>query len=264
MNKIVLFDMDGTITPPREPIKEEMVTQLKRLDKHCDIGIVTGSDFAYLYQQCKNLLEAIYPAYWNLFPCNGTKKYDISPGSTYNNKKWEAVYEVDMRKVIGSGVYNELICQLTVFQLEIIKEFTDSISENTIDLSGTFFQYRGSMLNWCPIGRSANMEERKKWIQADKKFKLRENIKENILYDPRFSYIDVALGGETSFDIYPRGWDKTYVMRHLTDYDDIYFVGDACHPGGNDRTLYNLLGERAFHTSGPEETFEIIEKLIES
>ena len=264
MNKIVLFDMDGTITPPRQPIQRDMIAQLRRLDKH-DIGIVTGSDFEYLHQQCKKLFEAIYlTCYWSLFPCNGTKKYVISEGGTRDNKKWEAVYEVDMRKVIGSGVYNDLICQLTAFQLEIINEFTNPISENTIDLSGTFFQYRDSMLNWCPIGRSANTAQRTKWIEADKKFCIREQMRDKILQKARFSYIDVALGGETSLDIYPKGWDKTYVMRHLDRYEEVYFVGDACHLGGNDHTLYKHLKEKAFHTSGPEETLEIIKKLIAS
>ena len=34
----------------------------------------------------------------------------------------------------------------------------------------------------------------------------------------------IALGGETSFDIYPIGWDKTYAMKHFKGYK-IYFIG---------------------------------------
>ena len=264
MNKIVLFDMDGTITPPRKPIEKEMVSELWLLDKHYDIGIVTGSDFEYLHQQCEDLFKVIYPLYWSIFPCNGTKKYDVTPESTASNKVWEKVYEVDMKKAMGDDTYNELVSELLNFQSEIVDNFTSPTSDKIIDITGTFFQYRGSMLNWCPIGRSAGTEERSNWVEADNRFSIREQFKSKILQDPRFSCLDVALGGETSFDIYPKGWDKTYVMRHLSDYNEVYFVGDACHPGGNDYTLYNLLGERAFHTSGPEQTLEIIEKLIES
>ena len=78
--------------------------------------------------------------------------------------------------------------------------------------------------------------------------------------------ITAALGGSTSFDIYPTGWDKTYVLKHLTLYDQIYFVGDKCKPGGNDHALYEKLKKinkhNSFETESPENTVEIIEELM--
>ena len=44
--------------------------------------------------------------------------------------------------------------------------------------------------------------------------------------DPVYEGVEVKLGGSTSFDIFPKGWDKTYVMNHLDNYSHIYFVGD--------------------------------------
>jgi len=49
--KIVLFDMDGTLTLPREKIQKDVVESLKRLQKHFEIGLVTGSDKNYIDQQ---------------------------------------------------------------------------------------------------------------------------------------------------------------------------------------------------------------------
>ena len=75
-----------------------------------------------------------------------------------------------------------------------------------------------------------------------------------------------ALGGSTSIDIYPKGWDKTYVVNHLDRYQNIYFVGDKCDPGGNDFELYEFLkGDEAcksFKTSDPFETEKIIREDI--
>ena len=49
MKKIVLFDMDGTLTPARQPITWDMIRKLIDLQKSgFEIGIVTGSDLEYI------------------------------------------------------------------------------------------------------------------------------------------------------------------------------------------------------------------------
>ena len=75
----------------------------------------------------------------------------------------------------------------------------------------------------------------------------------------------VALGGSTSFDIYPNGWNKTYGLKHYKD-EDIFFVGDRCQPGGNDWHIHETLksNNAAWETTGPEHTIQIIKELIES
>ena len=76
--------------------------------------------------------------------------------------------------------------------------------------------------------------------------------------------ITVALGGSTSFDIYPAGWNKTYGLQHYDGWD-VLFVGDKCQPGGNDWHLYSALSDadRAWETDGPETTISIINRIIE-
>ena len=65
----------------------------------------------------------------------------------------------------------------------------------------------------------------------------------------------VALGGSTSFDIYPVGWDKTYVLRHVNQ-DTAWFLGDKCAEGGNDFELFKTLSRknRAFSVVSPADT----------
>jgi phosphomannomutase len=75
----------------------------------------------------------------------------------------------------------------------------------------------------------------------------------------------VALGGSTSFDIYPSGWDKTYALRHFPEVE-CWFVGDKCTGDGNDRAIYEALlpQNRAFITTSPEETIAIVSKIVEN
>jgi len=72
------------------------------------------------------------------------------------------------------------------------------------------------------------------------------------------------MGGDTSFDIFPTGWDKTYCLRHFPNYKH-YFVGDRCERTGNDWEIYETLRGvgRGFETTGPQQTSQIIfDKII--
>ena len=54
---IVLFDMDGTLTPPREEFDKRLFQPLRDLALHAEIGIVTGSDMDYLSSQMDTLIR---------------------------------------------------------------------------------------------------------------------------------------------------------------------------------------------------------------
>ena len=254
--KIFLFDMDGTLTEPRKEIDFNMVRKLKKLSSLGDIGIVTGSDFEYVNQQCNFLFDlgGVDLNKLLLFPCNGTKKY-VWEGSSFKKK-----HDADMIEKISKEAYHYILQTTLSYQLMICVQ-------HKLPFTGTFFHYRGSMLNWCPIGRQADSASRSAWVSVDKEKKIREYFLHKLKEDftSKKYNVEVALGGSTSFDIYPEGWDKTYVIDHLGDYEEIYFVGDKCRDGGNDKALYDILHEegKSFETSGPEETLEIIDVLIE-
>ena len=77
--------------------------------------------------------------------------------------------------------------------------------------------------------------------------------------------VTVALGGSTSLDIYPTGWDKTYGLTHYPNHD-IWFVGDRCEKGGNDWHIYEALkkSNRSFHIHSPNDTIDVINKIVDS
>ena len=121
------------------------------------------------------------------------------------------------------------------------------------------------MINWCPIGRLANDDDREEWARCEKRLNIRTNwlhIARQCLNNKDLEDIVIKLGGETSFDIYPEGWDKTYAFSNFKDYN-IYFVGDRCGKHGNDREAFLMAGENGYSTSGTEETVKIIQQIIE-
>lgn len=255
---IILFDMDGTLTPARMAATEVVGKTLAKLSKHAKIGIVTGSDFDYLIQQCECLWDGIAtasPEDFFLMPCNGTKLY------TWEGSSWTLQQEVNMRDEVGDKNFDELI------KLLITTQFGFSCSDHNLPLTGHFISYRGSMINWCPIGRNANNEQRDAFIKWDKEHNMRAGILEELqrLVDNIFGQenVSLALGGNTSIDIYPSGWDKTYALKYFLDYD-CWFVGDRCEENGNDKTIYDALSSsgRSYKTTGPEMTSEIIDDII--
>ena len=154
---IVLFDMDGTLTPPRKEITHEVVRTLKKLQQYSRIGIISGSDTDYINQQCKRLFEigGVDPSKLDILPCNGTKLYKWK----YTN--YNLIKSVDMREKIGVTAYRHIISKVLDLQSSIVTLYP------ALPFTGTFVQYRGSLLNWCPIGREANFEERDDWKKND-------------------------------------------------------------------------------------------------
>lgn len=255
-NKIVLFDMDGTLTEPRQKFDcKELENALYSLtNKGIHIGIITGSDENYLREQMGDFLDKSSCRYkMHLMPCNGTKYFKPPEFATQDFVK---THQVSMKDHLGTEKYFQLIRELIISQLDI--------SLYDIPLTGHFINCRGSIINWCPIGRNANKEERDFFIKADKENNIRkvvlEELRDMFIIKKLSSDISIKLGGDTSFDIYPTGWDKTYGLTHFQDWD-VWFVGDRCEENGNDFEIYEACKGRSFISNGPETTIQIINEI---
>ena len=259
--KIALFDMDGTLTLPRGKMKYNMSVSLSKLQNAgYKVGIVTGSGMDYIVQQCAVMFDLSPVDYLNIdyFPCNGTKSYRYSGG----RQLADLVYEKHMRDHIGRDIYSDIIYELASFQCRL----RSAPYGKKIPLTGNFIDCRGSMINWCPIGRNASQSEREEWQALDKEHNIRINILKNFFNIDMFKNLSVKLGGSTSFDIFPVGWNKTFVLSNFNADDEIYFFGDRCEGDGNDKELYEALlardGCHAFKTENPSQTMDLIEKLL--
>jgi phosphomannomutase len=258
-NKIVLFDMDGTLTDPRKPFDQALAPSLLKLSKYSDIGIVTGSDLNYIQQQLHSLLTHSELKYsLHLLPCNGTKYYK-PPKNSFDN--FELASEVDMRKKINNIDFKNIMISLIESQA--------AIDLHHLPLSGHFISYRGSMINWCPIGRNATDKQRKYFVHYDTahertyRQQLKEQLERKLKNRGTLKYITIKFGGSTSFDIYPKGWDKSFCLKHFDGWET-WFIGDRCEEGGNDQELYDLLAinDRAYKTENTLNTGLIIEEQL--
>ena len=253
---IVLFDMDGTLTPPREKAEDFIIQSLMELSKHSNIGILTGSDLDYVMQQLPQItdLARLASNSVELLPCNGTKRFLFSKKYGFEQRS-----TVSMIGSLGSRRYNDILFACSKWQSEIM------MLHPHLPFTGTFMQYRGSLLNWCPIGRNAGKYERGQWEKIDESNGIRKEYQEKLqsfIKDCGMS-VTVALGGSTSFDVYPSGWDKTFALDYYSGRE-IYFVGDRCQEGGNDWHIYEKLKplNRSYETSGPNNTVKIIKDII--
>jgi phosphomannomutase len=254
MKKIVLFDMDGTLTPPRKELDRDLIPALRELAKISEIGIVTGSDHNYVLQQMGLLMENSEIRYkLHILPCNGTKYYPPPQDASH---KHELTFEKNMREELGELQFSTI--------MRFILQRQSQLHLYNIPMTGHFINYRGSMINWCPIGRNATSIDRERFMEFDKpdsgfrmdeinsfiKFLVRKQLKD---------IIQIKLGGETSFDIYPKGWDKTFALQHFEGYQ-CWFVGDRCGENGNDQTIYEKLRvhNRSFEVTSTRGTRRLI------
>lgn len=260
MKEMVLFDMDGTLTPARRKMADSMALALNKLSQRARIGIVSGSGFDYIIEQCPQVTHfASLCQNLTIFPCNGTKVYK------YHKGKWIEAFNVDMKNHIGPERYRRLVRKLLVLQLSLMDKYE-------IPVTGNFISDRGSMVNWCPIGRDAGAWQRARFVDMDQEDQIRARYHMKLYEQPEISQkpgeLLVALGGQTSFDIYPVGWDKTFAIRHhLGDgAERVWFVGDKCGDTGNDRAAYEYVRERwntGFWVDGPEQTLTVINNIYD-
>ena len=261
---IVLFDLDGTLTEAREEIGFDVCKTLADLAiAGTEIGIVTGSGFDYIVEQVPYINDSSFGhVIKHILPCNGTQYY------MFDNADYKLKHIASMRETLGERRYRLIVEFLLELQNNLLlsHHYSDSIP-----LSGEFISYRGPMINWSPIGRSATKEDRDKFIKLDSLYKIRDEYLQKLkkflseYTDPQSNNhmrSTAVLGGQTSFDIYPNGWDKRYALDHFNDDYNVYFVGDRCTGSGNDRTIYEATQPNSFEVKSPQETITLINNTL--
>lgn len=217
--KLLLFDVDGTLTKPRLCIDTKMVDVLKNLynNKNIDLGFVGGSDYSKQIQQLKE--ENLYLFTWK-FTENGLYSF-------HNN---ELFHVINLIEFLGEENYKKIINAC----LRIISETDIPIKRSN------FIELRNGMINISPIGRSCSQEEREAFYELDKKFYYRKHMIDKLKTELSEFDLNFSIGGQISIDIFPKGWDKTYCLQFVENkYEKIYFFGDKTDLGGNDYEIYN-------------------------
>ena len=72
-----------------------------------------------------------------------------------------------------------------------------------------------------------------------------------------------SIGGQISFDVFPKGWDKSFCLQYVeNDFDEIHFFGDKCQPGGNDHEIYEDKRTVGHEVKTPDDTVRILRELF--
>jgi hydroxymethylpyrimidine pyrophosphatase-like HAD family hydrolase len=268
-DRVLLMDIDGTLTPPRQSLRREMADALARLQLR--FHVAAGSDLALIESQFLNPL-------WD-FGCRRDFEAFLSNGASHYHCPFreryavELVEEFNFRRHLGEAGYARL---LTVLEAALrLKDFELPAS---VGVMGRQIIDRGSMLNFAPSGR----------IQGDLSEEVLANRRAFVIFDEQTGYrrrllthltaelssliqekqLWIMLGGQTSFDVVIRGKEKTHAVRTLLRWgvSRIVFLGDALFDGGNDSVILDFIKDwnqpsacplTAIRVEGWEHTIEV-------
>ncbi|PFH51037.1 hypothetical protein AMATHDRAFT_75229 [Amanita thiersii Skay4041] len=243
-NKLVLFDMDGTLTPARQRASQEMIDILRQLRKKVVIGIVGGSDQAKISEQMQVGDFDVIRDFDYAFAENGLMAY----------KMGQQLPSQSFIKFVGEDRYKEL----ANFILHYIADLDIPVKR------GTFIEFRNGMVNVSPIGRNATTQERHDFEAYDKQHGVRAAFVK-VLQEKFADYgLTYSIGGQISFDVFPNGWDKTYALRHVESerFEEIHFFGDKTYKGGNDYEIFADPRTIGHSVSSPADTMRILKELF--
>ncbi|KAJ8595639.1 eukaryotic phosphomannomutase [Rhizopogon salebrosus TDB-379] len=244
IKKLVLFDVDGTLTPARQNASPEIIQLLRALRKKVAIGFVGGSDLVKISEQLTvgdfNALDEFDFG----FAENGLTAYRFG----------KPLESQSFIKSVGEKDYQELVN----FILHYVADLNIPIKR------GTFVEFRNGMINVSPIGRNATIQERHDFEAYDKQHHVRADFVK--VLQEKFERLNLtfSVGGQISFDIFPHGWDKTYCLRHVEkdDFDEIHFFGDKTYKGGNDYEIFSDSRTVGHTVESPADTIIICTELF--
>jgi len=239
MDRIFIFDIDGTLTPSRLQMTEEFAKFFDEWSSKNKYYLVTGSDLDKTKEQ---LPIAYVDRAEAIFTCCGNQMWrddELIYDNKFNPPK--DLIEYLERKVLKSEYPNRC---------------------------GNHIEDRGSMVNFSIVGRNCTQEQREDYFEWDKAMGERNITCMEI--KGTYPGIDAVVGGQISIDIYPKGNDKSQVLEHIEkrhETGEIIFIGDGIENYGNDYPLAELMDNMEgcdwYHTKGWEHTKEILESLID-
>ena len=250
--KIVAFDLDGTLAESKQHLETDMSELLCDLAKEKIVTIISGGSIHQFNKQFLPFLkveekdEGIYKNLI-LLPTSGSQRYQ------YNDvkKEWEMTDIEEFPKET---------------KIKVIKELDEMINSQKYGIAPVIegdqiIEDRLTQISMSALGQHAPLELKKEWDPNQNK---RLEIKK--ILEGKLSDVSIIIGGTTTLDILPSGFDKAKGLKRLLNklnmtIEDMVFVGDAIFPGGNDYSVYEA-GIESIRVSGPSEAKEIIKKWI--
>ena len=231
-NQAYLFDVDGTLTPARQPMRAEFASYFRTFVNRFAVFLVSGSDYDKLCEQLPNdiLLECR-----GVFGCSGAQYFE----------RGEALFNRDHRFPNALTQACEEFVRLSAYAKRC----------------GTHLEFRPGVLNVSSVGRSASNADRQHYYEWDNIAGERQRFADWI--NAQMPGYEASVGGQISIDIVPQGWNKSSVIAEIhkrVGEVDMTFFGDRICPGGNDLPLADALqtlngNHRSFAVHGDADTF---------
>ena len=247
--KIIIFDLDGTLTKSKSNLDKEMATLICELLRQRYVAVTSGCSFQQFETQfLSKLPKSTKLRNLFLFPtCSASGYY-------YNTRRGSF-----------SRAYSNLLPKHATMRIvhsfeTVFKKIGYVRPKMTY---GQVFENRGSQLTFSALGQKAPLHLKRKWDPKQKKrLKIRRLLKTHL---PDF---EISIGGTTSIDVTRKGVNKTLCVKKLkerlcVDRKNMLYVGDALFVGGNDYIMRST-GIRCISVSGPEETKTLIKRMIEN
>lgn len=239
MDDIYLFDVDGTLTPARQPMDGNFQ---KFFTTFCDkfpVYLITGSDRPKLAEQVPPVLRSLVQG---IFTCAGCQFWKAE------NLIFERTHD---------------------FNANLIKTLHGFVENSPFDgRFGNHIEFRAGMINVSVPGRNISTQGRHRYYAWDKMHGERQGFLNQL--NREFPAYSASAGGQISIDVSPLGWTKAQVLANLKDWHpeaNYVFFGDRMGEGGNDRPLATALAEdsasnRSIAVNGPAETQTALENLL--
>jgi len=211
--KLVVFDLDGTLTQHRSPMCEENRRTLDELGKRYKL-LMSGAG------RCLRIF-------------NQMEKYPIDIIGNYG---------------MQFGKYNAETGELDIVRDDRLPCDRESVSARVsalrekygyTEFAGDGVEFHDSgCVTWPVLGTKAKIEDK---LAFDPDRSKRRAIYAEVC--EVFSDYIVFVGGSSSFDMSPAPYNKAYALAKYCEengltHDEVVFVGDDYGEGGNDESVY--------------------------
>jgi phosphomannomutase len=244
--RIIIFDLDGTLTESKQRMGAELSEALTALTKTMPVAIMSGASYRQFERQ---FLDAL-PAEANLkhifiFPDNAAQCF------VYVDGKWRPQYD-------------------HAFSIEEKARISQALAEAVAEIGipipskvwGERIEDRGAEIAFSALGQDAPLEAKEQW------HKMSEPLRDALVaaLQKKLPDFSISEGGLTTIQITRKGITKAYGIHRLTELTHIpvaemLYVGDAVEENGNDAVVAET-GIRTHAVFGPKETAALIETFL--
>ncbi len=244
--KVIIFDLDSTLTASKANLDKEMSVLLCKLLKNKIVAVMGGGSYVQFqkqflkYFQCpKKYLKKLF-----LLPACGSAMYQ------YDRGKWNLVYQNNLTSLEKKTISDAF--------KKACKDINYIAPRKTY---GKVMEDRGSQITFSLLGQRAPLDKKLEW---NKNCDIRPVLKPILeKYLPDF---EVRFGGKTSIDVNKKGIDKAYGIRQIEKFlsipvKEMVYIGDDLREGGNDFAVFKT-GISTIPVVDFQETKYLIKRMI--